>query len=674
MSDSNRPATSFRGIVSLITLIIICLAPLHVMAGSKKSSQPAGEYVVHFRDRAVDLEPYLQSYPYVVTNVDLKNGSLLYFDTQSDGEWLCHLPISAEGELSLGRGRKIGDTDWSLRSWWNGEFNPADDLFYFSSDEANDEHTNVYTLDLNSGEIKQVTRSDYTYAWGLSADGRYLAYVDRTGLQEPFVSTLRVLDLVTGAERAILDDAASADRFTWSEIPFTADNRNVIVTVQHDTNRRTTSLALVNLDNPSLDYIHEPRVERFGVDILKGWIDDHTFVFQSSETGFTNSYLCDLNARAVRQLTDYRENTSSVHLLETEPPTLLVPVKRPHETDLQLLDARTGELLHHEVIGSAMSIKDDFGNQAIMSRVDLVTPFKLERLNIKQRRGKWSFGWEPFISMPQALAKQLVNCKPEKVSYPTFDKTDDGSQRMLHAFYMEPLVQPVDENRLVIIMSFYGGGNYFSKRSHILGGLGIAFMSPSPRGCGGFGAEFKSLNDGDLGGDEIIDVFYAARWLVEEKGYKPSQIGVIGGSHGGYATMRCLTFPTETNGRNENFDFGFGISHAGFCDITTFYDTCNIPDWVVLEAGDPATEFDKLMERSPISHVERLRAPLLLTHGVNDWRVPISESRRFAEAAKAIGAPVTLVEFPGQGHGISGLANNLNYYQAIVDFLEALPR
>jgi dipeptidyl aminopeptidase/acylaminoacyl peptidase len=136
--------------------------------------------------------------------------------------------------------------------------------------------------------------------------------------------------------------------------------------------------------------------------------------------------------------------------------------------------------------------------------------------------------------------------------------------------------------------------------------------------------------------------------------------------------MRCLTFPPETNGRGASFPFGFGWSHAGFSDILAFYDSCNIPDWVVKEAGDPASEEEKLRDRSPLTHVDRLAAPLLLTHGSNDWRVPVTESRRFAARAKELGKPVTFVEFDGQGHGIRGLRNQVRYYQTVLSFLEGM--
>jgi acetyl esterase/lipase len=76
-----------------------------------------------------------------------------------------------------------------------------------------------------------------------------------------------------------------------------------------------------------------------------------------------------------------------------------------------------------------------------------------------------------------------------------------------------------------------------------------------------------------------------------------------------------------------------------------------------------------MKDRSPLSHVDLLRAPILLTHGSNDWRVPVGESRAFNDKAKALGRPVTYVEFEGQGHGIEGLVNQRKLYQTRFDFL-----
>ena len=223
-----------------------------------------------------------------------------------------------------------------------------------------------------------------------------------------------------------------------------------------------------------------------------------------------------------------------------------------------------------------------------------------------------------------------------------------------------------------MIMSFYGGGNYFSNRTQILCEAGIYVFSPSPRGSDGFGREFASLNDKDLGGNEIIDVIYAAKYISDRLGVPPERIGCFGGSHGGYATMRLLTFPGEINSNEAQFDWGFGISHAGFSDIIRFYENCNIPDWVILEAGYPDTEKEKLLDRSPISHADKLMGKLLLTHGENDSRVPVIESRSMAEKLKSLDKSITYVEFSGQGHGVKGLDNTVMRYRVWFDFLDTV--
>ncbi|MEO0638737.1 MAG: prolyl oligopeptidase family serine peptidase, partial [Bacteroidota bacterium] len=137
-------------------------------------------------------------------------------------------------------------------------------------------------------------------------------------------------------------------------------------------------------------------------------------------------------------------------------------------------------------------------------------------------------------------------------------------------------------------------------------------------------------------------------------------------------TMRTLTFPGEINGNTAEFDWGFGISHAGFSDIIHFYENCNIPDWVTLEAGDPKTEADKLRDRSPLYHADKMKGKLLLTHGTNDSRVPIAGSRMMADSLSKYKKDYKLVEFEGQGHGIKGLQNTVTMYKTWFEFLEGV--
>jgi dipeptidyl aminopeptidase/acylaminoacyl peptidase len=343
-------------------------------------------------------------------------------------------------------------------------------------------------------------------------------------------------------------------------------------------------------------------------------------------------------------------------------------VSNPIENEIFIIDAQ-GRIRKSQKIDRNLFILDDETDKMLVQTNSASIQFRIDELRFDESE----FSFTPRIELPEGLEERTLHANVERVEYPTFDiDRNTGKTRMLHGFLYHPKNPLPDEDRLVMIQSFYGGGNYYSTRTQILAEAGIIVFSPSPRGCGGFGREFSSLNDKDLGGNEIIDVIYAAKYISAKLNIPPERIGVYGGSHGGYATMRLLTFPGEINGNKAHFDWGFGISHAGFSDIIHFYHNCNIPDWVLLEAGDPETEAEKLKDRSPLYHADKMVGKLLLTHGTNDSRVPIEGSLWMADSLKKYNKDVTLFKFEGQGHGIKGLKNQIKYYNQWFAFLEGI--
>jgi dipeptidyl aminopeptidase/acylaminoacyl peptidase len=343
--------------------------------------------------------------------------------------------------------------------------------------------------------------------------------------------------------------------------------------------------------------------------------------------------------------------------------------RTPAGSTLVLVDPRTGASKTLRKFPGTVDVIDAHGALVIYTQVAPNIVFEAHLARV----GAASMLEGPLVLVDERLEDQIIGCQARAVKIPTFDVDPaTGRTRELHAFLLEP-TRPLEDagQRLALVRAFYGGANTYNTFDQIMCAAGLTMVSPSVRGSRGFGRAFSSMNDRDLGGDEIVDLFFAARWTEKHTGLPASRIGVYGRSHGGYATMRALTFPPETNGRNESYGFGFGMSDAGFSDIKTFFDATNIPDWVVLESGDPAVPADlaKMGDRSPLTHVDRLGAPILLTHGSNDWRVPVQQSRQFVQKAKELGKDVTYVEFEGQGHHVEGLARKVRAYQARFDFL-----
>jgi len=636
------------------------------------------DYAVSFLGREVDLEPYFQDYPYGGWNADFESGKLFYRHTTPEGTWLMVQDLSVgEGELvDPEAGQRVFDIDLSTRNLWGMQYDSIRGDMIAQADERNDEVMNLYRLSLKDGTLEKLTDVPYIYGWDFSKDGQTIGYIARYGEAEPYRNCLTLLDLESGQSTEVLCQEGGEHRMVWTSVNFRPAGDGVVIRLNKDGHRSHGNLAYVDLADPSLDFLLPDGVERQSVgSYTKGWLDDDRFVYTSDESGFSNLYIYDLAARSSRSLTSVDENAWFALLDTEEGRKILQVLARPHENVLQVLDPESGEVLGEQTLDVSLGVMGfDDHDQFVVGQTSASSPFQGDEMKVVMEDGRATFAFQPKIRLPDEYLAAIQQCDVERVEFPTFDiDPATGEPRMLHAFLFTPREDREDpESRLAVITSFYGGGNYFSTGTQVFCEAGISWLSPAVRGSSGFGKDFMALNDRDLGGDEIIDLFYGARFLEHKLGLDARQIGVAGGSHGGYATMRALTFPPETNGRGEDYDFGFGMSHAGFSNIVSFYDATNIPDWIVLEAGDPATESEKLLDRSPISHVDLLDSPILLTHGSNDNRVGVTESRSFVEAARRLEKPVTYVEFEGQGHGISGLENQVTYYQTRFDFLESV--
>ena len=662
-------------------LLVTGLVLLALVACGEQEVAESGDldYSVSFLGREVDLEPYFQDYPYGGWNADFDAGKLFYRHTTPDGTWLMVQDLSVgegTGLVDPESGQRVFDVDLSTRNLWGMEYDSIRGHMIAQADERNDEVMNLYRLSLGDGSLKKLTDVPYIYGWDFSKDGRTIGYIARHGETEPYRNCLTLLDLESGESAEVLCQEGGEHRMVWTSVNFTPTGDGVVIRLNKDGHRSWGTLAYIDLEDPSIDLLLPDGVERQSVGSYnKGWLDDERFVYVSDETGFSNLYIYDLATRSSRPLTSVDENAWFALLQTDEGRKILQVLARPHENVLQVLEPETGEMLGELTLDVSLGVMGfDDRDQFVVRQTSASSPFQGDEMEVVMEDGRATFAFRPKIRLPDEYLAAIQQCDVERVEFPTFDiDPATGESRMLHAFLFTPREEWENpESRLAVMTSFYGGGNYFSTGTQVFCEAGISWLSPAVRGSSGFGKDFMALNDRDLGGDEIIDLFYGARFLEGKLGLEPRQIGVAGGSHGGYATMRALTFPPETNGRGEDYDLGFGMSHAGFSNIVSFYDATNIPDWIILESGDPATERDKLLDRSPISHVDLLDSPILLTHGSNDNRVGVTESRSFVESARQLEKPVTYVEFEGQGHGISGLKNQVTYYQTRFDFLESV--
>jgi len=195
---------------------------------------------------------------------------------------------------------------------------------------------------------------------------------------------------------------------------------------------------------------------------------------------------------------------------------------------------------------------------------------------------------------------------------------------------------------------------------------GIAVFDLNFRGSTGYGKAFARLNDRRLRAIEYLDMEDAVQWLHTLGTVDPRRVAVMGGSYGGYLTMAAMTrLPAA---------FRSGVAFVGVSNWVTALEGAS-PELKAsdrIEYGDIDDPDDRrfFAEISPITHVENVQAPVMVLHGANDPRDPVTESDQFVRGIRAIGGEVEYLRFPDEGHGIRKLSNRIIAYRRIAAFLE----
>jgi len=214
------------------------------------------------------------------------------------------------------------------------------------------------------------------------------------------------------------------------------------------------------------------------------------------------------------------------------------------------------------------------------------------------------------------------------------------------------LTYPLDYRagqKVPLILQVHGGphGRYsktFSTGTQIWAARGYAVLQGNPRGSSGRTLEFSSANVRDWGGKDFQDIMKGVDHVVAMGIADPDRMGVMGGSYGGFMTFWTVT---------QTDRFKAAIGHAGISDWYSFYGQTDIPYLLEFGFGGDPWETKRVYERfSPIEFSANVKTPLLITHGEEDRRVPISQAEQYYRSLKKMGKTVEFLRYPREGHGI----------------------
>ncbi|CAH1427163.1 unnamed protein product [Lactuca virosa] len=196
----------------------------------------------------------------------------------------------------------------------------------------------------------------------------------------------------------------------------------------------------------------------------------------------------------------------------------------------------------------------------------------------------------------------------------------------------------------------------FSKSSGFLASIGYSLLIVNYRGSLGFGEEALQSLPGKAGLQDVNDVLTAIDHAIDMGLADPSKITVVGGSHGGFLTSHLIGQAPDR--------FAAAAVRNPVCNLALMVGTTDIPEWCFVESFGskglstyteaPSPQLLKLFhDKSPISHLPKVKTPTLFLLGAKDLRVPVSNGLQFARALKEKGVEVKVIVFPEDTHAIS---------------------
>jgi len=200
--------------------------------------------------------------------------------------------------------------------------------------------------------------------------------------------------------------------------------------------------------------------------------------------------------------------------------------------------------------------------------------------------------------------------------------------------------------------------------AQFLAGRGYAVLQVNFRGSGGYGADFHDAGIHQWGTGMINDITDGTRWAIESGVAHANNICVFGVSFGGYSSMMSAVREPEL--------YQCVVAYAGVYDLRTLNrksDTGQfsrgrnfIDDYI----GDSNED---LLEHSPITYIDKLKAPVMIVHGINDERTPYKDAKTLRSALKQRDIPYEWFVRDREGHGFRKPENRLEFYDALDDFL-----
>jgi dipeptidyl aminopeptidase/acylaminoacyl peptidase len=243
-----------------------------------------------------------------------------------------------------------------------------------------------------------------------------------------------------------------------------------------------------------------------------------------------------------------------------------------------------------------------------------------------------------------ALFGKLKLTEPDDVWFTSFD-----GKRVQTWVQKPPDFDP--NKKYPLILNIHGGphaayGYVFDHEFQWMAAKGYVVVYPNPRGSTSYGQEFGNIIQYAYPGDDHKDLMLAVDEVIKRGYIDTSKQGITGGSGGGVLTNHAVT---------QTDRFAAAVSQRDISDWANWWYTADFaqfqPAWF---KGAPFEDVQGFRDRSAITHVAKIKTPMMFILGEADYRTPpTAGGEELFRALKYRKIPTVMVRFPNEGHELS---------------------
>jgi dipeptidyl aminopeptidase/acylaminoacyl peptidase len=340
---------------------------------------------------------------------------------------------------------------------------------------------------------------------------------------------------------------------------------------------------------------------------------------------------------------------------------------RNHESEMKIViyDIETG--VEKEIKEEGYSYDCIFSSDdkyLFYTRTSPKTPLIFVRYDLENNR-------EEIIIPPQTDLSEEDFYDMKYIKYPSFDGLEIAATMGI------PKLEPGKKYPAVI--DVHGGPrsqNFrkFDVFAQVFAHNGFVILQPNFRGSTGYGKKFMEMNLKDWGGGDAKDIIWGKKYLETLEYVDSERIGVFGGSYGGFSTFIQLTKYADAGWKA-------GSSWIGISHLKKMFDRSypHFKNMLIMYLGTYKENKELWEDRSALNHIEKIKAPIQIIHGVHDPRCPIEESRNFRDKLLEIGwkegnegeKTFEYIEFEDEGHGaFSDIKMRIRTTKLFIDFFK----